>query len=120
MPSIRSYDVFEIFLQTLIPELYIVLLVLLACSILSSPAHFRYCDLPWPAPHFQPHIYIFRASSGLVYTCVGFNINCGNLYKKVYFSEDMNCANVVRNIRLSNGHLSNAELEHILRVVSSD
>ena len=33
----------------------IVLLVLLACLILSSPAHFRYCDLPWPAPHFQPH-----------------------------------------------------------------
>ena len=27
-------------------------------------------------------------SSGLVYTCVGFNIICGNLYKKVYFSED--------------------------------
>ena len=42
------------------------------------------------------------------------------LYKKVYFSEDMYCANVVRNIRLSNGHLSNVELEHIVRVVSSD
>ena len=29
-------------------------------------------------------------------------------------------ANVVRNIRLSNGHLSNVELEHIVRVESSD
>ena len=67
-----------------------------------------------------PASYIFRASSGLVYTCFGFNIIFGNLYKKVYFSEDMYCANVVRNIRLSNGHQSNVELEHIVRVVSSD
>ena len=67
-----------------------------------------------------PASYIFRASSGLVYTCVGFNTICGNPYKKVYFSEDMYCANVIRNIRLSYGHLSNVELEHIVRVVSSD
>ena len=67
-----------------------------------------------------PASYIFRASSGLVYTCVGFNTICGNPYKKVYFSEDMYCANVVRNIRLSYGHRSNVELEHIVRVVSSD
>ena len=67
-----------------------------------------------------PASYIFRASSGLVYTCVGFNTICGNPYKKVYFSEDMFCANVIRNIRLSYGHLSNVELEHIVRVVSSD
>ena len=71
------------------------------------------------SPSF-PASYNFRASSGLVYTCVGFNIICGNLYKKVYFSEDMYCANVVRNIRLSNGYQANVELEHIVRVVSSD
>ena len=100
--------------------LYIVLLVLLASlfnTILSRSFSLLRSALACPS---FPASYIFRASSGLVYTCVGFNIICGNLYKKVYFSEDMYCANVVRNICLPNSHQSNVELEHIVRVVSSD
>ena len=61
--------------------------------------------------------FIFRICSDLAYTTTGFNRLFGNKFKKIYHPEDRYCADIIRNIRLS--EVNNSDLEHIVNVVSS-
>ena len=61
--------------------------------------------------------FIFRICSDLAYTTTGFNRLLGNKFKKTYYPEDRYCADIIRNIHLS--EVNNSDLEHIVNVVSS-
>ena len=64
-----------------------------------------------------PISFIYRVSSNLVYTPCGFNCLCGHIYKKTYYPEDLFCANIIRDIRIS--CQSSSDLEHVISVISS-
>ena len=63
-----------------------------------------------------PVSFIYRVSSNLVYTPCGFNCLCGHIYK-TYYPEDLFCANIIRDIRISCE--SSSDFEHVISVISS-
>ena len=64
-----------------------------------------------------PVSFIYRVSSNLVYTPCGFNRLRGHNYKKTYYPEDLFCANIIRNIRIS--CVSSSDFEYVISVISS-
>ena len=64
-----------------------------------------------------PVSFIYRVSSNLVYTSCGFNCLHGLNYKKTYYPEDLFCANIIRDIRIS--CVSSGDFEHVISVISS-
>ena len=64
-----------------------------------------------------PIAFIFRTCSDLAYTTTGFNRLFGNKFKKNYYPEDCYCADIIKNICMT--EVNNSDLEHIVNVVSS-
>ena len=64
-----------------------------------------------------PVAFIFRTCSDLAYTRTGFNCLFGNKFKKNYYPEDCYCADIIKNICMT--EVNNSDLEHIVNVVSS-
>ena len=64
-----------------------------------------------------PVSFIYRVSSNLVYTPCGFNRLRGHNYKKTYYPEDLFCANIIRDIRIS--CVSSSDFEYVISVISS-
>ena len=64
-----------------------------------------------------PVAFIFCTCSDLAYTTTGFNCLFGNKFKKNYYPEDCYCADIIKNICMT--EVNNSDLEHIVNVVSS-
>ena len=64
-----------------------------------------------------PVAFIFRTCSDLAYTTTGFNCLFGYKFKKNYYPEDCYCADIIKNICMT--EVNNSDLEHIVNVVSS-
>ena len=64
-----------------------------------------------------PIAFIFCTCSDLAYTTTGFNCLFGNKFKKNYYPEDCYCADIIKNICMT--EVNNSVLEHIVNVVSS-
>ena len=64
-----------------------------------------------------PVVFIFRTCSDLAYTTTGYNCFFGNKFKKNYYPEDCYCADIIKNICMT--EVNNSDLEHIVNVLSS-
>ena len=64
-----------------------------------------------------PVAFIFRTCSDLAYTTTGFICLFGNKFKKNYYPEDCYCADIIKNICMT--EVNNSDLELIVNVVSS-
>ena len=66
----------------------------------------------WAQHWHMQCVYIYRVSSNLVCTPCGFNRLRGHNYKKTYYPEDLFCANIIRDIRIS--CVSSSDFEYVI------